>query len=178
MRAAIQDRNPVPLTQRGVRPGSLPGTLINAVFLNLPNEDQGVRLAAWNLLCALNKAYHIELTKQLRPAQGISSFDEVLIIGLYIPPHNIELFVGLSQQVALKIPHLSLDLIGAFLEHFQSYSQPQKEYALLYIQPWIPQLETQLRTGSGDYGETVKEVKSVMRAFIRLTYEKPQVPYF
>lgn len=70
VRAATQDRNPVPLTQRGVRPGSLPGTLLNAVFLNLPSEDQAVRLASWNLLCAINKAYHIESTSQLRPAPG------------------------------------------------------------------------------------------------------------
>ena len=175
VRAATQDRKPVLLTPRGVRPGSLPGTLLNAVFLNLPSDDQAVRLSAWNLLCALNKAYHIDMAKQLRPAQGKSCVNQMLISGLYLPPHNIDFFVGLSRQVALKLPHLSLDLIGAFLEHFQSYTQPQKEYGLLYLQPWIPQMEMQLRTGSVDYGETVKEVKSVLRAFIRMTYERPQV---
>ena len=70
VRAATQDRTPVPLLQRGASPGHLPGTLLNAVFLNLPSEDQAVRLASWNLLCAINKTFHIELKSQLRPAPG------------------------------------------------------------------------------------------------------------
>jgi len=97
-------------------------------------------------------------------------------LGLHLPPHSLELFVGLSRQISLKAPHLSLDVIGAFLEHFQSYNSQQKEYSLLYIHPWIPQLEVLLRTGApGDFNETTKEIKAVLRAFIRLTYEKPQV---
>ena len=95
-----------------------------------------------------------------------------------MPPHNIDQLIGLSKQISVKVPHLSLDLIGAFLEHFQSYTSQQKEYGLLYIQPWISQMETQLRSGHGEFSETVKEIKSVLRAFIRLTYEKPQVELF
>lgn len=152
------------LTQRGERPGSLPGTLLNVVFLNLPSDDQYVRLASWNLLCALNKAYHLESARQLRPAPG-----------LYLPPYNTELLTSLSRQVSLKAPHLSLDLIEAFLEHFQSYSNVQKEYSLMYLQPWVGQMETQLRSETGEFSETSKEIKSVLRAFIKLTYEKPQV---
>jgi hypothetical protein len=77
--------------------------------------------------------------------------------------------------MAKKAPHLSLDLIGAFLEHFQGYSDHQKVYGLLYIEPWIPQLETKLRNGSADFGETMKEIKGVLRAFIRLTCERLDV---
>jgi nitrate reductase assembly molybdenum cofactor insertion protein NarJ len=86
--------------------------------------------------------------------------------------------VGLSRQISVKAPHLSLDLIGAFLEHFQSYPPHQKEFGLLYIQPWLAQMETQLRSGSADYAETLKEIKSILKAFIRMTYEKPQVSLF
>ena len=92
-----------------------------------------------------------------------------------MPPHNIELLTALSRQTSLKVPHLSLDLIGAFLEHFQSYKPEQKEYGLVFISPWISQMETQLRSGSADHAETMKEVKTILRAFVRLTYEKPQV---
>jgi neurofibromin 1 len=168
VRAHTQDRTPVPLTQqREVRPGSLPATLLNTVFLNLPSEDQAVRLSSWNLLCALSKAYNIEPVRQLRPAPG-----------LFLPPHNIELFVDLSREVSIKAPHLSLDFLGAFLEHYQSYTTQQKEYGLLYIAPWILQIETQLRTASADFEQTAKEVKSLLRAFIRLTYEKPQLAWY
>jgi len=179
VRASTQYKNPLPLTQKGVRPGSLPGTLLNAVFLNLPSEDQLVRQASWNLLCALSKAYHIEAATPLRPAPGTPlQLVPLTSLGLYLPPHSLDLFIGLSRQLAAKSPLLSLDLVGAFLEHFQSYTDKQKEYSLLYIQPWIPQMEVHLRTGSTDYNETSKEVKAVLRAFIRLTYEKPQVlPY-
>jgi hypothetical protein len=99
----------------------------------------------------------------------------VLMTGLYLPPHSIDLIVGLSRQISVKASHLSLDLIDAFLEHFQAYSPQQKEYGLLYIQPWIAQMETQLRSGSADFNETSKDIKSILRAFVRLTYEKPQV---
>lgn len=101
-----------------------------------------------------------------------------LLLGLYLPPHNIDLLVGLSRQISVRAPHLSLDLIGAFLEHFQSYTPHQKEFGLLYIQPWLAQMETQLRSGSADYAETLKEIKSILKAFIRMTYEKPQVSLF
>ena len=176
VRAATQNRNPVPHTQRGARPESLPGTLLNAVFLSLPSEDQNERLAAWNLLCAICKAYHIDLTKHLYPAPGAPFFQFYAdIIGLYVPPHNLNLLVGLSRQISAKAPHLSLDVIGAFLEQFQSYTPQQREYSLLYLQPWIAQMETQLRHNAPGFSETAKEVKSVLRALIRFTYEKPQV---
>ena len=97
------------------------------------------------------------------------------MLGLYLPPHSVDLFVGLSRQISLKAPHLSLDLIGAFLEHIKSYTPQQKEYGLLYIQPWIPQMETLLRNGTADFAETTKEIVSILKALIRLTYEKPQV---
>lgn len=161
-----------------MRAGSLPGTLLNAVFLNLPSEDQYVRLSSWILLCALNKAYHIEPARQLWPAPGNDLNHRFLFLGLYLPPYNIELLVRLSRQISVKAPHLSLDLIGAFLEHFQSYTPQQKEFGLLYIQPWLAQMETQLRSASADFAETVKEIKSILKALIRLTYEKPQVCSF
>lgn len=101
-----------------------------------------------------------------------------LLLGLYLPPHNIELLVGLSRQISMKAPHLSLDLIGAFLEHFQSYTPHQKEFGLSYIQPWLARMEIQLRSGSADYAETSKEIKTILKAFIRMTYEKPQVSHF
>jgi len=95
-----------------------------------------------------------------------------------LPPHSIDLLIALSRQIAVKVPHLSLDIIGAFLEYFVPYSPQQKEYGLLYIQPWIPQIETQLRSGSADYAETTKEIKSILRAFVRLTYDQDQVRSF
>lgn len=39
-------------------------------------------------------------------------------------------------------------------------------------------METQLHSGSADFNETSKEIKSILRAFVRLTYEKPQVRCF
>jgi len=45
----------------------------------------------------------------------------------------------------------------------------------MYLQPWVGQMETQMRAGTGELSETFKEIKSVLRAFIKLTYEKPQV---
>jgi hypothetical protein len=77
--------------------------------------------------------------------------------------------------VSAKAPHFSLDLIGAFLENFQTYTPQQKEQGLLYLQPWIAPMETQLRSNASDFLDNVKEIKSVLRAFIRLTYEKPEV---
>jgi hypothetical protein len=71
IKASARDRNPMPLAKRGMRAGSLPGALLNASFLYLPHDDQDIRLAAWNLLCTLSKAYHIEPNKQFQPASGI-----------------------------------------------------------------------------------------------------------
>jgi hypothetical protein len=92
-----------------------------------------------------------------------------------VPPHSLELFVGLSRQISRNSPQLSLDLIGAFLEHFHSYTTQQQEYSLLLSEPWIVQMEALLRSETGDYNQSLKEIKATLRALIRLTYEKPQV---
>ena len=92
-----------------------------------------------------------------------------------MPPHNLDSLVGLSLQMSQKSPHLSLDIIGAFLERFKEYTDREREYGLMYIQPWIPQLEVHLRLGSDDYNEISKEVKAVLHMFIHYTYEKSQV---
>jgi hypothetical protein len=39
-------------------------------------------------------------------------------------------------------------------------------------------MEIQLRSSSSDFSENSKEVKSVLRAFIRLTYERPQLTWY
>jgi len=52
------------------------------------------------------------------------------------------------------------------------------EYGLLYIQPWISQIENQLRIGVNDINETTKEIKSILKALTRLTFEKPSITWY
>jgi hypothetical protein len=108
-------------------------------------------------------------------AQVCHSQAAYLSLGMFLPPHNVELLIGLSHDISIKVPQFTFDIIGAFLEYFHSYTLPQKEYGVLYIRPWITQLEARMQTGAEDFDEITKEIKSILRAFIRLTHEKPQV---
>lgn len=58
--------------ERLMKPKDVPGTLTNMALLNLASEDPDLRLASYNLLCALSLVFHFDMNSQLLPVEGAS----------------------------------------------------------------------------------------------------------
>jgi neurofibromin 1 len=69
-----KDAKPQKSIERLIRPEDVPGTLLNISLINMASFDPGLRLASYNLLCSLCRAFHFTLEKQFVNAKG--TFDE------------------------------------------------------------------------------------------------------
>jgi neurofibromin 1 len=58
------------ISERTIRPNDVPGRLLNMALLNIGSDDPNLRLAAYNLLCALSITFHFDLNNQLLDAKG------------------------------------------------------------------------------------------------------------
>lgn len=56
--------------ERLVRPQDVPGTLLNIALTNMASADQVLRLAAYNLLCALCRAFRFAADSKFMSAKG------------------------------------------------------------------------------------------------------------
>lgn len=66
-----KDNRPNKLNERTIRPEDVPGTLLNISLMNVASFDQQLRLAAYNLLCALCQAFKFNLDRQFVSAKGM-----------------------------------------------------------------------------------------------------------
>lgn len=67
-----KDNKPSKLNERTIRPEDVPGTLLNISLMNVASFDQQLRLAAYNLLCALCQAFRFNLDRQFVSAKGMT----------------------------------------------------------------------------------------------------------
>lgn len=58
--------------ERLVRPQDVPGTLLNIALTNMGSSDQVLRLASYNLLCALCRAFKFAADSKFLSAKGLS----------------------------------------------------------------------------------------------------------
>lgn len=55
---------------RLIRPDDVPGSLLNVSLMNLANRDRALRLASYNTIAGLSKAFHFDIDKELITAKG------------------------------------------------------------------------------------------------------------
>ena len=60
--------------ERLVRPQDVPGTLLNIALTNMASSDQILRLASYNLLCALCRAFKFAADSKFLSAKGMKAF--------------------------------------------------------------------------------------------------------
>jgi neurofibromin 1 len=65
-----KDNKPSKLNERTIRPEDVPGTMLNISLMNMASTDPCLRLAAYNLLCALCQAFQFNLDRQFVSAKG------------------------------------------------------------------------------------------------------------
>jgi neurofibromin 1 len=67
-----KDLKPPAPFERLIRPQDVPGTLLNIALTNMASIDQPLRLAAYNLLCALCQTFKFSVNAKFMTAKGIS----------------------------------------------------------------------------------------------------------
>ncbi|KAJ3298331.1 Ras GTPase activating protein ira2 [Borealophlyctis nickersoniae] len=122
--------------QRHLRPSDVPGTLLNMALLNLGSEDANLRLASYNLCCALSSSFDFDVASRLLGAGG-----------LCIPPNNQTFVVELSRRIAETKPNLTLEFLLEASIGFQKSSKDLKHFCLEYMVPWLPNLASYAKPG-------------------------------
>ncbi|CAF4219983.1 unnamed protein product [Rotaria sp. Silwood2] len=112
-----------------IRPKDVPGTLLNIALLNLGSLDPSLRSAAYNLLCALTQTFDLRIEGQLLESSG-----------LCIPSNNTIFIKTISEKLALKEAHLTLEFLEECIEGFRNSTIELKHLCLEYMTKWLPNL--------------------------------------
>lgn len=67
----FNDNKTSKFNERTIRPEDVPGTMLNISLMNMASSDPPLRLAAYNLLCALCQAFKFNLDRQFVNAKGM-----------------------------------------------------------------------------------------------------------
>ena len=112
-----------------IRPKDVPGTLLNIALLNLGSLDPSLRSAAYNLLCALTQTFDLRIEGQLLESSG-----------LCIPSNNTIFIKTISEKLAIKEAHLTLEFLEECIEGFRNSTIELKHLCLEYMTKWLPNL--------------------------------------
>ncbi|XP_065830941.1 neurofibromin-like [Oscarella lobularis] len=143
--------------RKNLRPDDVPGTLLNMALLNLGSADPSLRLAAYNLLCALTASFHLQIGRELTEAQGVC-----------IPSNNTIFIKNVSALLASSEPHLTLEFLEECVRGFQSSSSSIKSLCLQYMAPWLPNLARFI-------GREKEKVMRVLQSLIDLTVKEKEI---
>ncbi|RCH89644.1 Ras GTPase activating protein ira2 [Rhizopus azygosporus] len=158
----LEMTKPNNISERTIRPNDVPGRLLNMALLNIGSDDPNLRLAAYNLLCALSMTFHFDLNNQLLDAKD-----------LCLPANSTAFVVAISERIAENQPNLTLEFLSECFIGFQKSSEPLRYLCLDYMVPWLPNLSRFCHSNIEDK-ETVK-TKEVLRNLIDLTVARTEM---
>ncbi|XP_046839575.1 neurofibromin-like isoform X2 [Xenia sp. Carnegie-2017] len=147
-----------------ILPKDVPGTLLNMALLNLGTRDPNLRLAAYNLLCALTTVFHFKIEERLFEGTG-----------LCIPANNTIFIVGISISLASKEPQLTLEFLQECITGFKKSNHELKHLCLEYMAPWFPNLSRYCKEPSR--GDKRSKVNAILEDLIELTIAEKGAMY-
>ncbi|KAG8905759.1 Ras GTPase activating protein ira2 [Tulasnella sp. 403] len=144
--------------ERPIQLGNLTATLLNVGLLNVTSDDENLRGAAYDLLCAVCK--HLQC-------------DDVLMLptdGAFIPSNPAAFAIPFSERAAKFAPQLTLDLLSEFFVGFKKSSPTQKAVCLQYINPWVQNLSGFQNPTVSYYEHSGAKLRDAIRSMIDITY--------
>ncbi|KAG0178831.1 Ras GTPase activating protein ira2 [Apophysomyces sp. BC1021] len=144
--------------ERAVRPGDVPGRLLNMALLNIGSDDPALRLAAYNLLYSLSMSFRFDIGNQLLNAKD-----------LCIPANSAEFVVGISESLAATETHLTFEFLNECFVGYNKSSEPMRQLCLNYMSPWLRNLALFTRAMSDDPNRNLMKTKDILRLLIDLT---------
>lgn len=157
--------------ERLIRPQDVPGTLLNIALTNMASTDQPLRLASYNLLCALCQTFKFSVNAKFMTAKGMTALGDrresyLQATELSVPSNPSSFIVDVSKQLALSEPQLTADFLNEFFVGWESFPFHQRPLSLAYMAPWLPGLRIHVLATEMD-GEKAKEkVASIFRKLI------------
>ncbi|KAL6810242.1 hypothetical protein V8C40DRAFT_258827 [Trichoderma camerunense] len=152
--------------ERLMRPQDVPGTLLNLAFTNLLSSDRSLRLASYNLLGALCRAFKYSADSRLSCAKDIS-----------IPIDPTRFVVEISNILATTQPQLTSDFLTEFFVGWESFPEEQRPLSLAYMSPWLTGLRTNVLTSEQDSEKGREKVATLLRKLIDLIVLDPHLSY-
>ncbi|TAQ89305.1 hypothetical protein B7494_g2379 [Chlorociboria aeruginascens] len=141
--------------ERLVRPQDVPGTLLNIALTNMASSDQVLRLASYNLLCALCRAFNFTTDSKFMSTKE-----------LCVPMNPSHFIIDISQQLAQSEPQLTADFLNEFFVGWEFFPYSQRPLSLTYMAPWLPGLRTSLIATDADGDKAREKVASIFRKLI------------
>ncbi|EWC46134.1 hypothetical protein DRE_04708 [Drechslerella stenobrocha 248] len=158
---SMKDSKPSPLSERVIRPEDVPGTLLNIALMNMGSSDQALRIAAYNLLCALCQTFRFNVDRQFVSAKGLS-----------IPADSLNLIVGVSDKLAASEPQLTFDFLTEFFVGWVKSPLQQRPLSILYMAPWLANLHSQVLALDGDSEKGKERLAGIARKMIEITVKE------
>ncbi|TLS24731.1 hypothetical protein PpBr36_08009 [Pyricularia pennisetigena] len=148
--------------ERLIRPQDVPGTLLNLAMTNLASSDSVLRLASYNLLGALCRAFKFQAASRLMCAKEIA-----------VPLDPSHFIINISKLLARTEPQLTSDFLNEFFVGWDSFSEEQKPLSLAYMSPWLPSLRTAILPAEADGDKGREKIASLFRKLIDVTLNDP-----
>jgi len=152
--------------ERLVRPQDVPGTLLNLALTNLASPDPVLRLASYNLLGALCRAFKFTTAANLLCSRDIS-----------VPLDPSRFIVSVSTKLALSEAHLTSDFLNEFFVGWGSFPEEQKPLSLAYMAPWLPGLRTSLLVTDNESDKGRDKVATLFRKLIDVALSDPSLNF-
>ncbi|KAA8565894.1 hypothetical protein EYC84_009705 [Monilinia fructicola] len=143
--------------ERLVRPQDVPGTLLNIALTNMASPDAVLRLASYNLLCALCRAFKFAADSKFMSTKE-----------LCVPLNPSQFIVDISAQLARSEPQLTGDFLNEFFVGWESFPYAQRPLSLAYMAPWLPSLRTHLIPNEADSDKGRDKVAVIFRKLIEV----------
>ncbi|KAL5596495.1 uncharacterized protein BROUX77_007179 [Berkeleyomyces rouxiae] len=152
-----KDNRSQKLFERLVRPQDVPGTLLNLALTNLSSPDHTLRLASYNLLGALCRAFKFSAAEKILCLKGIS-----------IPMVPVSFVLRISTELANTEPQLTQDFLTEFFVGWDSFSEDQRPLSIAYMAPWLPGLRLHLLTNETDGEKAREKVAVILRKLVEV----------
>nr|KAJ3419272.1 Ras GTPase activating protein ira2 [Polyrhizophydium stewartii] len=127
-------RPPMTADERDVSPRDLPGTLLNIALLNLYSEEPSVRVASYDLLCAIVSGFGYNVGAHLHSTKGIA-----------IPFNSYRFVIDISTTLAASETSLTFEVLNEGLLGYPKLNRELKMHMLEYLSPWLSNLAHYLR---------------------------------
>ncbi|KAL1897570.1 Ras GTPase activating protein ira2 [Ceratocystis pirilliformis] len=150
-----KDNRSQKMFERLVRPQDVPGTLLNLALTNLSSPDHTLRLASYNLLGALCRAFKFASAGKLLCLKGIS-----------IPMVPASFVLRISTELATTEPQLTQDFLTEFFVGWDSFSEDQRPLSMAYMAPWLPGLRIHILTNETDGEKAREKVAIILRKLV------------
>ncbi|KAI0686496.1 hypothetical protein BC835DRAFT_1523052 [Cytidiella melzeri] len=154
---------PVPGSERFSKLSSVIATLLHTGMINIGSDNEELRIASYDLLCAVCTYLDFE-GKPVVPTKAI-----------FVPGRAGPFVTQLSEKLAAFAPQLTLDFIQEVTASMRKSSVSQRISCLQYISPWIKNLSKFTEPTSRLYEPSGARLRDCVRILIDLTMADQEI---